>query len=345
MNTYLILKDPGFNKVYYSESKNMSLSELSLALGTFTDNFETSIETIGGLPYYSFSIEEKLTKANITLLSKLSFTFALFEKSEIDEQTYLKPLNKVAYEYMDQKITTILRYPGKTNEQFTKMMINVALLSSDYKNHENITLLDPIAGRGTTLYEGTVNGFNVIGMEIEKSSVHDIHVFFKKYMEKERVKHSYSKKKIYGNKVEKEAYNHIFTYGKSKQDFKDQEKQKTFSIINGDTSLTHQYIKHNSVHIMVGDLPYGVAHGNKKDGEMKRSPYDLLNKAIPSWKKVLKKGGTIVLAWNKFVAPKEQLAQVFEDNGFEVLNDEVYNNFEHMVDSSIKRDIIVAKKK
>lgn len=43
------------------------------------------------------------------------------------------------------------------------MMINVALLSSDFNYNDRIQLLDPIAGKGTTLFEGAVYGFDTYG--------------------------------------------------------------------------------------------------------------------------------------------------------------------------------------
>jgi tRNA G10 N-methylase Trm11 len=75
-----------------------------------------------------------------------------------------------------------------------------------------------------------------------------------------------------------------------------------------------------------------------------RNPFELLTASLPEWFKVLKKGGVLVFAWNKHLMPKDKLITLLEDNGFDVLYESPYNEFEHRVDMSIKRDIIVAKK-
>ena len=77
------------------------------------------------------------------------------------------------------------------------MMINVALMSGGFSDDQRIELLDPIAGKGTTLFAGLIYGFNVSGIEIGKNAVHDASVFFKKNLELERYKHTFSKTKIF----------------------------------------------------------------------------------------------------------------------------------------------------
>ena len=52
-------------------------------------------------------------------------------------------------------------------------MINVALLSSDFYNTKDINLLDPVAGKGTTLFESLIAGYNIYGIEINPNVVHE----------------------------------------------------------------------------------------------------------------------------------------------------------------------------
>ena len=99
-------------------------------------------------------------------------------------------------------------------------------------------------------------------------------------------------------------------------------------------------------HLIVGDLPYGIFHGHRSGDNKKsktRNPLEFLESALPEWTSVLKEGGVIVVAWNSFVAPKRKLAELFANHGLTVLNHDHFSEFEHMVDKSIKRDIIVAK--
>ena len=70
----------------------------------------------------------------------------------------------------------------------------------------------------------------------------------------------------------------------------------------------------------------------------------MLIESLPVWKKVLLKGGVVVVAWNSFLESRENLSEIFKSNDFEVFMQHPFNEFEHMVDKSIKRDIVVAKK-
>ena len=119
-------------------------------------------------------------------------------------------------------------------------------------------------------------------------------------------------------------------------------------MVNGNSTEAFKYFGKDYFHVIVGDLPYGISHGNtasKKQGSTTRNPTELLKICLPEWKKTLKTGGTIVLAWNINIISKHQVSKIFAENDLEVLTENPYNKFEHQVDNSIKRDIIVAIKK
>ncbi len=348
MYKYAIMQDPGHNRVYYKESQKLSFAELKLACQKFKNEcYNIQTITIAEIRYFSFEMDNKVNEKELFILSRLSFIFAIFEVIISDENSYLIPIAKTKYEYIDPKISSILKYSGKTNELFTKMMINVALLSSSFNYEDKIKLLDPISGKGTTLYEGCVYGFDVFGIEIVEKYVHESCVFFKKYLEREKYKHKKVKRKIYQEDASNISYINEFEYARTKDEYKDSASIKKFSVVGGNSIYCNRYFKKNSFHIIVGDLPYGVAHGNigniKQKG-LTRNPSELLTFCLPEWYKVLKKGGVLVIAWNKFVMPKDNMIKILKDNGLEVLNESLYNEFEHKVDMSIKRDIIVAKK-
>ena len=271
----------------------------------------------------------------------------MFEAVKDRETILFSPVAIEKDEYMDGKITTILKYSGKTNEIFTRMMINIALFSSEFHNEQSIELLDPVAGKGTTLFAGLVYGFNVSGIDIRKDSVHEACVFFKKNLELERYKHTFSKNKFFGSDKELSSNIHKFEFAPNKEDFKNTETRKEFTFVAGNSIYADKFLKKDSYHIIVGDLPYGVAHGNhtqKKQSSHMRNPSEFLTACLPAWHKVLKKNGVIVLAFNSFVLSRDDISILLQKNGFNVLTDSPYDEFEHRVDRSIKRDIVVAKK-
>lgn len=348
MNTYLILQHPGHNRVYYNLSGALALAELKIASTRLeVDCNAIEMITIEDIRYLSITTKEEISSRDVHILSRLSFVFAIFKLTRINGQNYFSPMAKYAYEYVDQKISSLLKYPGKTNELFTKMMINVALLSSDFNATDKIQLLDPVAGKGTTLFEGLVYGFDVMGIEIDPKSTHATGIFFKKYLETERYKHISNTRRVYGRSKADAIYIHEFDYAISKEEYKSDALRKKFGIVTGSSSEASKYFKKESFHVVVGDLPYGIAHGNsldKKAASITRNPSEMLTLCLPEWHQILKKGGVLVIAWNAFVISKQKLEAIFLANGFHVFTESPYNDFEHLVDKSIKRDIIVAKK-
>ncbi|GAF03885.1 TRM11 family SAM-dependent methyltransferase [Saccharicrinis fermentans] len=344
----LILQHPGHNRVYYNLADKLALAELKLACKRLaTTCIHVDIVEIEKVRYLFLESDGDIAESDMKILSRLSFVFAIFIWNQKGNENHLIPIRKDEYEYLNSKICSLLKYPGKTNELFTQMMINVALLSSDYSYDDKIKMLDPVAGKGTTLFAGTTHGFDAYGIELEHKAVHETSIFFKKYLQTERVKHQYSKKQIYGSNKSEAIEIQKFDYALNKADFKSQESVKTLGIVNGHSKNAYKYFKKEKFNMVVGDLPYGIAHGNVKDkktASKTRNPSDLLHECLPEWTKVLKKGGAVVMAWNSFIINRQQLAKTFAIHGLEVLSDTPYDQFEHMVDKSIKRDIVVARK-
>lgn len=343
---YLILQNPGHNRVYYNLADQLALAELQIAANRFTvDVVKVDVELIENVRYLSIETKGNMEQSDLDVVSRLSFVFAIFLYDE--HSKCMKPIRKIDYEFVDQKISSLLKYQGKTNELFTKMMVNVGLLASDCCYEDEISLLDPVAGKGTTLFEALVYGFNAYGIELETGAVHEASVFFKKYLETEKLKHKADQRRIAGTNKNNEIQIKEFEFALTKEAFKSGEGLKKLGMVAGNTSDAHTYFKKPIFNLIVGDLPYGIYHGNRsyesRSGAT-RNPSELLEECLPGWYKVLKKGGTVVLAWNSFVISPKKLGEIFESNGFSVFGEEPFNKFQHMVDKSIKRDIIVAKK-
>lgn len=344
---YLILQNPGHNRVYYNSADTLALSELKLACLRLSGNSKgVELANIEGIRYLSFETETELSESDLQIISRLSFVFAIFILEKLNDKNCLIPLKIIDYSYINSKVSSLLKYRGKTNELFTKMMINVALLSSNFTYSEKIKMLDPVAGKGTSLFEAAVYGFDAYGIEIETKFVHEADVFFKKYLEQEHLKHTADKRQIYGASKSNSVKIYEFLYAKNKQEFKTSETVKTLAMVCGNSQDAYKYFKKQMFNFIVGDLPYGIVHGSStsKKTLKSRNPKEFLIQCLPEWYKVLKKGGTIVIAWNSFIVSREQLLEVFLANKLEVLSQAPYTDFEHMVDKSIKRDIIVAKK-
>lgn len=89
---YLILQDPGHNKVYYKESKKLCMAELELGLeSSGVKEFAVSLVCLGGVDYLQVETKNILDESALVLLSRLSFCFAIFimEKTTISSHLCL----------------------------------------------------------------------------------------------------------------------------------------------------------------------------------------------------------------------------------------------------------------
>jgi 16S rRNA G966 N2-methylase RsmD len=339
MTKYAILLNPGHNRVYYQESQKLSLSELGIAASFIKPGCENiTLETIAENYYCTFETQQKLGFDELSVISTLSFMFALFEVISGSDRLCLVPVKVPPSGFIEDDITTILKYKGKTNELFTKLLVNIAALCAGAKEGANI--LDPMAGKGTTLFEGMTRGFNVCGIEQSKQFSHEGSVFVKKYLEQKRIKHI-SKTRTINNNAKKAIGKAVsYEYALNKEDFKSG-ITKQFELIHGDASLADKYYKAKYFDMIVTDLPYGVQHFGKTD-KTSRNPQQLLHSCLPSWKKVLKSGGVAIMSFNTNVLKKQILSDMLIEEGFEIIYPKI--SFDHFVDNSIQRDLIIAKK-
>jgi len=342
---YAILYNPGHNRVYFETSLRLSISEFHVAAGKLSTACENARhQQLWGIDYLTFETGGALSQTDRKLLSDLSFVYALYQVVDIQGEAYLKPIDREKESFVDESMGALLKYTGKTNEMFTRMMINIAFCSQDHRGE--IKLLDPVAGKGTTLYEGLIRGFHVYGVEIGESVVNESAQFAKKFFETARYKFDYTSIRLSGPDKSFSAARHTFKAAKTKEDFKSK-NTKTIEFVAGNSLYANRYYPKNHFDLLVGDLPYGVQHGSvtrERQSSLTRNPTELLAACLPAWVEVLKPGGAAVLAWNTNVLPRGKMESLLEEKGLLVKRDEPYLQCGHRVDQSIYRDIVVAKK-
>ena len=351
---YAILQNPGHNRVYFNASTKLSINELFFASEKFSgaagavgyDDIQEEI--FGGVEYITFKTEEKLSGGDLILLSRLSFTYAIFEIKTYENEQILLPVQKNSSYYFDDDLNMILKYSGKTNEIFTRMLINLAVFASDFDYTDTLSLLDPVCGKGTTTFEGLICGYNSYGVELSGKLVDEGYHYLKKYLETGKYKHELKKESMGGKNKDGAAFRakrYLFDIAKNKDDRKNN-KSLVFEIIEGDTQNIDKFYKKNTFNIIVGDLPYGIQHANTAKGNAMRNPLDLLEVSLPVWLNTLKVGGAIVLAWNNLLLKRADIEKIFLENNltFPYQESEHKPDFEHRVDQSINRDVIVGVK-
>jgi len=354
MKSYAILLNPGHNRVYFKSSAALAESELAVAAQQMSSApCDIVLKQIAAVDYLTFSAESALTPGDIEILSNLSFVYAIFEIMTIGGNEYLLPIKKTNMQYVDESISSILKYTGKTNEIFTRMMLNAAYYTLCGVRDTNrdtgacardIRLLDPVAGKGTTLYEGLIKGFNVYGIEIGDKVVSEVFHFMKKFLETGKYKHQADQLRISGPNKSFISVKYSFDIARTKEEYKN-EGIRRFEIIAGNSLHTNIYYKKNYFDMIVGDLPYGVQHGSvstQKQSSLTRNPAELLEHCLPIWAGALKPDGVIALSWNTNVLPRTDIERLLVKNDFIIQNGDAYLGFAHRVDQSIIRDVVVA---
>ncbi|WP_253861930.1 TRM11 family SAM-dependent methyltransferase [Prauserella halophila] len=344
MPEYAILILPSANRVYTDTSPRLLHAELTVfgAAVLSTQVLESGTRSIGGVSYVTFTTSEPLTDDDVTLLSNLSSAYVLFEITG----ELLRPLPLAPADVFDSDLLTIQKYSGKTNELFTKLLLNLTVLACDRPRalvEGGLRLLDPLCGRGTTLGQAMMYGFDATGLELDGKDFEAYQQFIKTWLRTKRVKHKAEagtlrhRKARLGRRLDIE-------YAASKEQYKAGET-RTLGYLNCDTVHTDELLRPGSADIVVTDAPYGVQHGSRTpDQALARSPRDLLAAAVPMWTRVLRRGGALGISWNTHVVPRDELAAILTGAGLTVLDGDPYESLAHRVDQAIVRDVLVARK-
>jgi len=338
MTDHLILLAPSANRVYASEAKRLVAAELKIMLGAH-DHPTIQPVTVAGVGYLSVAADA-LDDRILWALGRLSGFYATFQR----EQDRLLPIEVDTRDLFDDDFVTNPKYPGKTNEQFSRLLINVTLASMRRRPTSGpIGILDPLCGRGTTLSTAMMLGCNAAGVEAELKAVEAYAAYLRTYWRRKRLKHSVDlnpvrrEGKIIGKRLEAE----VIPAGK--------ERSVGLTVFSGDTRQSAALFGKRKFDAVLADAPYGVVHGSQTDvrgvsRERDRSAAGLISKALPVWAGQLKTGGAMGLSWNAIGLSRERLLEHVAAAGLEPLDFGPYQDFEHRVDSSIRRDVMVAVK-
>jgi SAM-dependent methyltransferase len=330
---YALLVTPSSNRVYAQSAPALAAAEL-LAVGDrvlhgAVSNVQQT--TLGSVDYVTFEAPEP-TALSQSWLSNLAATFALFRWWDDGR---LEPLELDRWDQLGSDLLTIQKYSGKTNEAFTKLLLNVTLAASAFAAERRpLSVLDPLCGRGTTLNQAMSYGFNATGVEVDKKDFEAYALFIQRWVKDHRLKHTAVQGSVKGHpKLDLEL-------GLTKERYKAGDTLR-LTYVCADTHAVAQVFQPRSFDLIVTDAPYGVLHGAHSGPQTARKPDELLATAIPVWRAALRPGGAMGIAWNELVLRRADLARLLGGSGLEVC--EFPRSFEHRVDSSIARDLIVAR--
>jgi hypothetical protein len=344
MSRYALLIQAATNRVYAGASISLTQTEIALFADTVLGARVSSVDAarIGGVPYVVFEADPALDPHDSALLSNLSSMYALFEV----HGDLLRPVELDRLDRFDDDLITIQKYSGKTNEQFTKLLFNATLLSSAFASEfgsRRFRVLDPLCGRGTTLNQAMMYGFDAYGIEADRKDFEAYASFIETWLKRKRIKHRITSgavrrnKRLLGRKLE-------VTFATDKESFRAGDAQR-IEVVNADTVLAAEFFRPDNFDLVVADAPYGVQHGSRTEAAgLRRSPLELLRTAVPVWTELLRPGGALGISWNAHVASRDDAVAVLAGAGLEPLTNAPYRQFEHRVDQAIVRDIVIARK-
>ena len=343
MTRLALLLHPSANRVYAESSVALTESELAIvgaaALGGRLHDLR--VDALGGVPAVMFTVDA-LTDRDLRHLANVSTAYALFAQ----EGDLLRPLTLHRLDRYDDDLLTVLKYAGKTNETFTKLLLNVTVLASAAAPRmldDRLRVLDPMCGRGTTLNQAVMYGWDASGIDLDRKDVDAYAAFLKTWLKRKRLKHTVDTHPV-RHAGREPAHRLEASLAVDKEAFQAGDRQRV-DVVHADTLRAGEFFRPGSFDVVVTDAPYGVQHGSRSAGAgLSRRPLDLLAEAVPGWMRLLAPGGAIGIAWNTRVAARERVAELLADAGLEVVEEAPYRALRHRVDQAIDRDIVVSRR-
>jgi SAM-dependent methyltransferase len=343
VSEYAVLILPATNRVYAEAAVGLLRAELEVLDQTVLGGRLRDLgeRRIGAVPYVVFSAE-RLGERDLAYLANLSSLYALFQV----EGDLLRPVELRPLDQFPSDLVTIQRYQGKTNEHFTKLLLNLTALGSDHAEsmlERRLDVLDPLCGRGTTLNQALMYGYNAAGIEVDAHDFDAYATFIGTWLKNRRIKHKLEVRTVrrshqtIGRRLDA-------TLGATRERYKAGDTLR-LSMVNADTRQGLEFFRPRSFDLVVTDAPYGVQHGSRAAAGLQRSPLDLLRAALPTWLALLRPGGAVGISWNTRVARREQAAEALQAAGLEVLDGGAWSGFRHRVDQAIVRDVLVARRR
>ena len=319
---------------YREAALHLARCELAAMLAALEIDSPIREEMLGGVPFCSFSCR-CLSEEELGFLSRHSAVSLLAER----QGDLLRPLSFPSPAYLPEDLPEVLKYKGKTNATFTRMMINMArsLLPGGLSG-SGLTLLDPLCGKGTALFVALVEGMNAAGLDRDTRAIHEATDYFSRYLRLHRLKHERSAR----SETLRQGHLSItdFRFSDTKEHFSYGETRR-LQLACGDTSSADAMFRRSGADLIVADLPYGIQHAPMASGSPESFPA-LLRRSLPAWKQALIPGGVLALSFNVYTLPVSDVITAVSRAGFVPCLQEPFVSLEHEVEQAVKRDLVFA---
>ncbi|HIY22844.1 MAG TPA: hypothetical protein H9837_00835 [Candidatus Brachybacterium merdigallinarum] len=354
----IVLRAASANRVYTAAAGPLARAEAQWVLGAHlgrpVEVRERRLAGMDALEVHPGTVPDSAGGATdqlvATLLGTLSTTYGVLKTipeegggpdAEAADRPLLRPMPLPDLRRHPDDLETIQKYPGKTNEQFTALLVNLAAALSQHRGRlldGTLTLLDPMCGRGTTLNRALRLGLSPIGAEIDRKDVEAYRTFLTTWLRTHRFKHRIgsSRLTVSGTVLGTRLSAELAASKRAQQEGAGQ----SLTVYGCDTGHLAEVLPGRSVDALVVDLPYGVQHGSHSSGSLERSPREVLLRAAPAWRSVLRDGAGLALAFNRHTLTQAEAADALAAADLRLISSD--GAFRHRVDQSIDRDVLLA---
>lgn len=274
---------------------------------------------VGTLEFFYVELREE----KIPALLRLSFVQGVYSITD----HMLTPLTYHPELSLHEDFVFGSKYRGKTNEHLTQLLINVGLATIGSKiPQEELSILDPMCGRGTSLLWAMRYGIPSFGLEIDPRGMDDILRNLKKWCKIHRQKHSL-RQGFLGVKPNKKKQGVCIDFSAG---------TAALRAVHGDCRHVHRIFKEKKFSLILSDIPYGVQHHS---GKGTRNSLALLTESIPVWKRSLMSHGAMVISFNRNLPKRNALLDVCRTHNLRVLDFSI----PHRMSESIVRDVLICQ--
>lgn len=336
---YALLLKPHANVRYRQSLEKLAKIELECMLQAWgLEDAVVSVQEMADEPFLTFETEQMTEDA----WKEISRHSCVCLAAQALEGGALIPLQRNVQGVLPDDLPHVLKYKGKTNADFTYLMLHCAKAASAFAQTDApLRVLDPMCGKGTTLFCAMCEGNDAVGIETDMKSLQEADAYYARFLKLHRLKH---KRTEQSRTLPKGGNAHCVAF-ESAADAQAMKQGQTITLemLNGDAARAAEMIKPGSCHLIVSDLPYGVQHAPKETGGMSALSR-LLKRVAPGCVKTLKPGGAAAFSFNLNTLRRREAEQALAEAGLEVLTEGPYADFSHWVEQAVDRDVVVARK-
>lgn len=329
---YAMLLKPHANVRYRLSLQKLALIELECLLNAWgVANAHPGVAFVSGEPFLTFEADALPPDA----WNALSRHSGVCLAARLDSQDALRPLPRGAVRYED--LPQVLKYKGKTNADFTRMLLHCAQCASDFARQPGpLRVLDPVCGKATTLFCAFSEGHDALGVDVDARALHEADAYFARYLRLNHLKHKRTASSLTlrgGGNAAETAFSVAL----------EDSPALSVRLVHGDARRIGDMLRPGSCHIAVADLPYGVQHAPKGVSGL-MTPLRLLQEALPGCVQALAPGGAMAVSFNLHTLRREDAVDAMRQAGLKVLSAPPYDDFSHWVEQAVDRDAVVGRK-